>query len=306
MAEQIPGLPANICGMPAVLNYLAEHPVGDIDGPIVPHRKKLSDILPNKDDWWHIYLDRQHHKEALIKSPNDPGLLYDTQESKGFKACMLNVYTQVLDDNHFADVFSTGDLDFSHYSELFDFIKASVKRYKPRTDNEAVRFGMMPGTLANDLLTELVNKRPLLTDSEHYLEMNPLAYIVAEQNKDKDILVNGNTEMAEGPILINLAFESFKAEINLAATRRMQLRAIARLIRILHVLHYWSDGNGRLHCYVLLPRLLLQYGFGPPLKLGTSCVTDTLFGLFNGCFNLDQIVGFLWNAQQLDSNFEPL
>ena len=50
----------------------------------------------------------------------------------------------------------------------------------------------------------------------------------------------------------------------------------------------------------------MEHGFGPPLKLGDYCAKNTLFGLFNGCFTLDQIVIFLWHAQQKDNIFEDV
>jgi hypothetical protein len=125
----------------------------------------------------------------------------------------------------------------------------------------------------------------------------PISYLQEEHGGVVKIVTN--TAKHECPAIVNEAFRLFREEMGKADKRHKQLYAIARLIRTLHVLHTFSDGNGRLNVYLLLPRLLLQHGFGPPLRLGHYFSPDTLYWLFNGAFSLDQIVVFLWFAQQL-------
>jgi hypothetical protein len=122
---------ANLCGMPVVLDNLSKNPV--VTGftkslaPAAGRRKKLSDIIPNKADWWRMYLDRRHQKEALEKYPTDPGSFYDKAKSPGFQEAMLGAYAKILDGSDMAALFSNGPLKFSHYQQLYDLVKSSVK-----------------------------------------------------------------------------------------------------------------------------------------------------------------------------------
>jgi hypothetical protein len=159
----------------------------------------------------------------------------------------------------------------------------------------------------------MVDGRFLLTQNAHHNTLtadpempNTISYMANVPNPEGSGRVSVYATLKESVVLIEWAFKKFQSEVTAADSKNGQLTAIARLIRTLHIIHYYPDGNGRLNVYLLLPRLLLEYGFGLPLKLGTSCSPDTLFGLFNGCFTLEQIVAFLWNAQQLDAKFEKL
>jgi len=288
----LPARPNDIIGMPDVLNYLIRtSPVPDL--PIVPGRLKLSTILPEKE-WWRLYLNREDHPSAVSKIPLNPGSLYDTEKSPGFQESMLNAYRQVLDGDDFAALFNTATLTYDDYAQFYKLVtdKTTIKQRGPK---DAIQFPIKPGIIAQDISTEIVLDRPLLADLN---AKNPISCLLRANPAGAGLCLV-YTKMGDSPNLINEAFRLFRAEIGQADRRRAQLHAIAKLIRFLHVLHTFSDGNGRLHVYFLLPRLLLQYGFGPPLRLGPCCSPDTLDGLFNGCFTLDQIVVFLWHAQQL-------
>jgi len=64
--------------------------------------------------------------------------------------------------------------------------------------------------------------------------------------------------------------------------RRDQLRAIARLVRALHVGHYFHDANGRLNTMLLLNRLLVDCGFSPVVMERTD--------IFGGGWSADELV----------------
>jgi UDP-N-acetylmuramyl pentapeptide synthase len=60
-------------------------------------------------------------------------------------------------------------------------------------------------------------------------------------------------------------FEKFQTEISVVNTDAHRLRAIARLVKNLEILHPFSDGNCRVFAVVLLLELLLAYGFPPTI-----------------------------------------
>lgn len=319
----------HLSDMPAVLTNLAKTPyISGLDEPInpSPSRKKLSDMIPH-NEWWRIYIDRQNHEEAFDKDKENPGFLYDTQQSPGFQKAMVDAYTKVLDGQLFASEFESRNLSFEQYSKLYKLIESSVPN---KTRNPGVKgiFGIMPPIVANDI--GMVHNRILLGTKAQFKahEATPnklISYItkvtveqgehgVVVKEVEDGVVVKGVehdvVKVEAGPEeseeLITVAFKDFKTDITDAKTKREQLTAIAKLVRSLHVMHHYPDGNGRLNIFILLPRLLLEYGFGPPLKLGPRCRPETLYGLFNGCFNLEQIVAFLWHAQQLNTSFEEL
>lgn len=297
MAEQVPQRPNDIIGMPAVLDYLLDaKPVPD--EPIVQGRLKLSAIFP-PDQWWRVYLDRQHHADAVQRDPKDPGYLYDTQQSKGFQQSMVQAYELVLQGDEFADKFANATLLYEDYKQFYDLVTAKVKII-PRKKTNFVTFDVEPGRPASDAAADILCGRSLM-DVAKPSDPDQVGRVIAlVMELEPNAASRGGVcvEMSKCPSFIDAAFERFRGEIGEARTQKAQLHAIAKLIRFLHVLHTFSDGNGRLNIHFMLPRLLLQYGFGLPLRLGPCCAPGTLFGLFNGCFTLDQIVVFLWHAQQ--------
>lgn len=62
-----------------------------------------------------------------------------------------------------------------------------------------------------------------------------------------------------------------------------KLEIIIRLIRALHVGHFFQDANGRLNTVILLNRLLIEEGFGPVIMDDTS--------MFGGGYSVEQLVG---------------
>jgi hypothetical protein len=162
----------NLCGMPTILDALSTTPVvqGLSKGlpPPATRRKKLSDIIPNKADWWRLYIDRQHQKEASALA--DPGKFYDNDKSPGFQKAMVDAYTKILDGDDMAAVFSKGPMKQTHYAELYGLVKSSVHvEGKPdKKANDRVTFGIQPAVLAKDVTEEMVDGRILLTQNAHH------------------------------------------------------------------------------------------------------------------------------------------
>ena len=73
-------------------------------------------------------------------------------------------------------------------------------------------------------------------------------------------------KMAEGPALADILFDRYYNQMALAGgNARQQLFAIVRLIRALHVYHFFQDANGRLNTMVILNKLLTENGFPPSI-----------------------------------------
>lgn len=87
-----------------------------------------------------------------------------------------------------------------------------------------------------------------------------------------------------GNKFVDAAFDRFYGEVKKASDGSNQaLRAITRLVRALHVMHTYADGNGRTNIHTILPMLLLQYGFTP-------VVPDNMSELFSGSYTVDFMV----------------
>jgi len=67
--------------------------------------EKLLEGLPNKGDrptlsdlpreqWWRLFIDRSRHSEAEKK--DDPGMLFDDDQSPGYKQCMMELFDTML------------------------------------------------------------------------------------------------------------------------------------------------------------------------------------------------------------------
>jgi hypothetical protein len=288
-----------------------DHHLGVVpNDPIVLGRLRLSAIIPNKLDHWRVYIDRFHHSEALATLPHNPGSFYDCDKSPGFQQSMENAYEKVLEGDDYVEHFTTGLITFDEYTALYNLSSRNIRNrtnIRQRPADQDVLFGIDPARIAADALNEeVVPGRPLFRDITDMTGNAQHAISFLDVTLPDGPRARTHTNLVDYRTLVTAAFTRYNAEMTGAHGRRDQLRAIAKLIRFLHVFHMFMDGNGRLHCHLLLPRLLLENGFGLPLKLGNLCATGTVFGLFNGCFTLDQIVTFLWFAQQTDTHFEDV
>lgn len=97
-----------------------------------------------------------------------------------------------------------------------------------------MQFGIDPAIVASDAGTELLCGRPLLGD---LASQNAISWLNGQY-------VNTNTHPNNFATLIDAAFKRFHDEMTKATLKKQQLRAIAQLIRFLHVFHMFCDGNG--------------------------------------------------------------
>ncbi len=104
------------------------------------------------------------------------------------------------------------------------------------------------------------------------------------------LLVTTNREESAANAEVSTLFREYYTEIRTVAgseaselaKRRATLGAVARLVRALHVGHYFHDANGRLNTMVLLNRLLVDCGFPPVLMNRTD--------IFGGAFSEKELV----------------
>jgi hypothetical protein len=98
--------------------------------------------------------------------------------------------------------------------------------------------------------------------------------------------ITTNREASESEAAVNRLFKVYYARIEQVNTRQdsdfterqQTLFHIARLVRALHVGHYFEDANGRLNTMVLLNRLLIDRGFSPVMMHRT----DIFGGAYSG------------------------
>ena len=107
------------------------------------------------------------------------------------------------------------------------------------------------------------------------------------------LLVHTNREESAADAEVSALFRNYYRQLQLIAAagspmadkRRGKLGQIARLVRALHVGHYFHDANGRLNTMVLLNRLLIDCGFSPVLMNRTD--------IFGGAFSEKELVAAL-------------
>jgi hypothetical protein len=242
------------------------------------------------DDLWKYIIEARHHGTALAEHPADPGGYYDADRSPGYRAAMLRTFNEVFTRE------GPMHLDWDTYDELHRQLTSGLEGNFRRSGVGAgmASFPLSAARPAPDILEEVIGGRPLMslydgagTRTDAYRNAGSLT--VCQRHLLGRVFVFTLYESAETPALVNEVFDRFRTEISSAATDLDRLIVISRTIRALHVLHPYTDGNGRLNLYVLLPYLLLQYGFHP--------VTGELHAVFNGGYSLPQIAAVLLDGQ---------
>ena len=252
----------------------------------------LDDVLP-RPEWWRGYLDPEHHGEARRTHPDNPGELYDHQESPGFQASMMTAYDEYLNSG---DI--TAPVDFAMYQGMHD---AVVSQLRKKPDVSGQRRGMTVFPLRASSPTPSVTReglggRPLMA------EVDPRAPLPADLDaltwaasvpENPQVLISTHYSPEEVPGLVTEALARYYAELDGARTDRERFRAIGRVVRTIHIVHPYDDTNRRLNVHVLLPRLLLAAGYQP-------VIFKDMDRLFQGGRSLEQIADALERGQGLN------
>lgn len=261
---------------------------GDLAIPARPLSMTPLELLP-RTSWWKLFIDRKFHSRRNIGLSEQelwtPSLLFDRQKSPGFHAVMMRVFRSDLGLPEALGV----RLDFAAYERLYHAVSDDVGGIANRgcsgTDatNGATHFppGYAPGPMARtELLQERVGCWNLFTRER-----------TGSTATDKVTMMYYGTpaawrchvgyKVAEGPVLANAFFDRYYSEIDHAAGALARCTAIVRLVRALHVYHFFQDANGRLNTMVVLNKLLIENGFPP------SILPDP--GIFGGGKTLAQL-----------------
>ncbi len=288
------------CGTRHVDDPAGSVPLAEVASQPVPRR--LSDFL-DRSLWWMLYLNPRDHERAMLAWPDDPGQLYDRENSPGFQAGMVRAYERVLDpsDGRF------GRLNGDGYRHLLDLVSSGLRNRPSWTGDPGpdMDFPLHAERLAQDMLAEHVAGRPLVAaltitpapsaagavSSQDQRAALALTELRLDEPGRSRVLVGTRYRLDEARGLADAALVAYYEEIGAARDDTARLTAIARLIRSLHVMHLFSDANGRLNVYLLLPRLLLENGFRPVIATQSHV-------MFNGSWSLEQIVAILRASQE--------
>jgi hypothetical protein len=259
--------------------------------------------------WWRLYIDPKDWDKAEEDAADHgrtPGELYDNQESKGWKVAMTATYQKYLVHPSLEEFLGDIHKPFTWEIYLGIWTDASYNVETKNTDgfydrvtttDKKTTFGC-PQLISQDTLNQKIDNKPLV----HILTLEnqepdfKLGYVSRRLNEDRYIVVGGGSSL---DVAVQEVFKLFCTEMSQATLRKHQLRAIARVIRNLHIMHTFSDGCGRVNIQTLLPAMLLKYGFGLPLggSKGAGVTRMAQYFMFNGGFSLDEITQWLWVTQ---------
>jgi hypothetical protein len=271
-------------------------PVVAIDGPV-----RLSEVLAEQH-WWRLFLNPHDHGVTMQRYPQDPGAMYDNESSPGFQEGMRRAYRLVLDE---PEVLAQR-VDWDAYRQMHQMVTSDTAAAlgAEQFDITGTVAGRLtfhfPYThrLADDLVSELVGGRPLITEGN--------LHELVSRDTDDMIVAVGPRPWAPDELMFTMmypadrvsemvdeVFDRYYRDMDRAGGLHERLRAVGQVVRTLTVMHPFVDGNGRLNVNLLLPRLLQANGFRP-------VVTPSIQTLFNGGFSLEHIATALHWGQDRD------
>lgn len=253
-----------------------------------------------RDQWWRLFIDRQHHEQALRELEEeglDPAEFYDRDESPGFRKAMETAFEQQL-------LFGGWQLGrklrgYEDYNALHDLLTESL----PKNPLEPWRYGPsgsdvtqpgQPDQTIGDTRFNIGGKNRVAGDlREETLLGKPVIRPMTVENKGRpDSITRIDEETGtiltsykrdEGKAYVNAALARYYREVGSARGREAKLRAIVKVIRALHVIHAFRDANGRLHIMLMLNKFLTEEGFSPVLLENDP-------EIFGGSYSVDELV----------------
>ncbi|MFG1884809.1 hypothetical protein [Micromonospora sp. NPDC049102] len=271
----------------------------------------LSALLP-PDRWWQLHIDPRHHVDAVDMvekgSIANPGQYYDRDQSPGWQRGMEHAYQTILNRRLSGD---TRELNWETYRSWHRMAISFLGRERlggaPQIGG--VNLALQAQAPAQDLLEEHIGGTKLLATALEFYQAieaggtgqrTPTTPVIAYQPADhvahnfrgeKFFLLSYLLPFDQKSVVDHI-FTEFRNKIASANSDFDRLREIGRVVRNLHVSHVFDDGNGRLNVYLLLPYLMLNYGFMPPHvneDEHSLVFAQRLYKLFNGGFSADQI-----------------
>lgn len=258
--------------------------------------KHLEEVLP-REEWYRLQLDPRHHDEARRTHPNNPGELYDHQQSPGFQGSMNAAYDQYLNDPA-----TIGDrVDFRMYEAMHNTVGSQLGQ-QVEMSGEVGAHTMYPlraDSPTPSVLDEKIAGRPLMVKADPLMPFgiiprDPLTWSGHFRPHGADGMYTetlySDTEV-EG--LLDDVFDRFYGKLGTAQSPREKLKAIAWAVRTIHIIHPYADTNRRLNVHVLLPRLLMAAGFNP-------VIFKDMDELFQGGRSLEQVADVLESGQAME------
>ncbi|MCD0484099.1 hypothetical protein LO771_17290 [Streptacidiphilus sp. ASG 303] len=306
-----PGSPQAVDGVPQPLHQDVGHPGADHgqdlaseDAPPQISRQstpqgaeraaRLEDVLP-REEWYRLQLDPLHHEEARQKHPDNPGELYDHQQSPGFQGSMNAAYERYLNDPA-----TVGDrVDFSMYEAMHDTVGSQLKEKTDRSGaaGYTTNYPLRADSPTPSVLEEEVSGRRLMVKADLLLRFGILPDSLTwtgHFGSETDVMWNETLyKDSEVERIVDEVFDRFYEKLDTAQSPREQLKAIGWVVRTIHIIHPYDDTNRRLNVHVLLPRLLLAAGFKP-------VIFKDMLALFQGGRSLEQITDALESGQAMD------
>ncbi|MFE4856924.1 hypothetical protein [Streptomyces sp. NPDC056670] len=269
-------------------------PVQRVSSSGQPDAKRLEDVLP-REEWYRAYLDPLHHEEARQKHPDNPGELYDHQQSPGFQGSMTATYERFLNDPK-----TIGDrVDFATYEAMHNTVVSQLHE-KPDKSGAAgyvTGYPLRADSPTPSVLNETIGGKALMAKADGLLpfgirpdaltwsgHFEPGVDMMLNQTLYKDSDVEG---------LVTETLDRFYGKLDAAKTTRERFKAIGWVVRTIHIIHPYDDTNRRLNVHVLLPRLLLASGYQP-------VIFKDMEELFQGGRSLEQIADALESGQAVN------
>ncbi|CAL9577747.1 hypothetical protein SUDANB140_04976 [Streptomyces sp. enrichment culture] len=290
-----------LAGNTAVARTVKDTPVqraGNTAAPGARAPRRLEEVLP-RDEWWRAQLDPVHHEEARRTHPQNPGELYDHQESPGYQSSMTSAYDQHLNGEDIGE-----RVDFAKYQAMHDSVVSGLdKKFDPSgKDGYATSFPLRASSPTPSVLDEEIDGRRLTVKRDGFADtgVRPDALTwYGRMYGAPNVLIQTLYKHDEVERLVTQILDRLYADLDRSETDRDRFKAIGRAVRSIHIVHPFEDTNRRLNVHVLLPRLLLAAGFQP-------VIFKDMDQLFQGGRSLDQIADALERGQGLDLTSDDL
>ncbi|MGI5404617.1 hypothetical protein ACQEVG_35200 [Streptomyces sp. CA-135486] len=257
---------------------------------------RLSEVMPEKD-WWQLFIDPRDHERALKYHPEDPGGIYEREQSPGFRQGMVDAYREAMDSSRGVGHRMNSGL----YLRLHSLVINYLDKKPGWSGGEPTSFPLRNADLSQDVLEETLGGRQLALDLSTYdwagpKDVSPITAL-DRFSKPGQALLQTNYRVGEAPALVDQAFDRYYDEIANSTDELGKLSAIARAVRALQIIHPFHDANRRVNVHLLLHKLLLEQGFSP-------VVTKDLAKLFQGSYSVPQMAEIL--AQHTRTLTSPL
>ena len=265
-----------------------------------------------KSQWWRLFVDRDLWNDG----PQGGAVRFDYEKSPGYYSSLMRAF----DDLTGKPVGQKANKNFDWYEDLHRLMIRGVMREKspPHENPQGDDFEAMPHQISKGQSVfpasqamepeapESKDERDAMAIAAGELEQEGMLAIVGlapkylgrQPTEDpkkqtaaswmhfdstaKRFRVTNKLQEAGVKERVNALFGSYSTQIAEATTEDEKLAEIARLVRALHVGHFFTDANGRLNVMLLMNRLLREEGLSPVILSDPA--------LFGGSRSIERLV----------------